>query len=116
MCRSDDNPGSSRLRPPSQFPHDEHEKEQSRFRRLLVFREVALDALLLFTTEGRVRQDDVHTVFVANVTRRCDEAVAWINLRRFDFVKQQVLLPQQKRWGLRFAAEDVVFEHPPPML
>ena len=51
----------------SELAHDELEEEQRGFGRLLVFGEVAEDAALFFAAEGRVGQDHVHAVSVADL-------------------------------------------------
>jgi hypothetical protein len=41
-----------------QLSHDEHEEEKCRFRRLLVFRKVALDAFLFFAANAALRETE----------------------------------------------------------
>ena len=93
----------------TQSPHDELQEQQRRFRRLLVFREIALDALLLLAAEGRIRQDHVHAVALADVGELEAERIAGINLRRVEAVQQQVHLAEQIRQRLGFAAEQGLF-------
>src|ERR1039458_1517426 len=86
-----------------------------RFRSLLVFREVSLGSLFFFTPKGWVCQDHVYPVLVANIPKRRDKAVPWINMRSLHAVQQQVHLRQQERQRLGFTAEDAFFQQYPPM-
>ena len=88
-----------------QFPHDELQEKQRGFRRLLVFREIALDALLLLAAKGRVGQDHIHAVSLADVGELEPKRIAGINLRSVEAVQQQVHLAEQIRQRLGFAAE-----------
>ena len=80
-------PGLTRQMPPdtaqcrragaaAQFAHDQLQEEQRGFGGLLVFREIALDALFLFAAEGRVGEDHVHAVALADVGELEAEGVA----------------------------------------
>src|SRR5215475_4041563 len=51
-------------------------------------------ATLLFTAEGRIGHDDIHSVSVANLSQRKAQAVQWIDLGRFQAVQNQVHLSQ----------------------
>ncbi len=57
---------SSARRPP-QLPHDELQEQQRGFGGLFVFGEIALDAAFLLAAEGRIRQDHIHAVALADV-------------------------------------------------
>ena len=89
----------------AQFPHDELQKQQCSLRCLFVFREIALNAFLLLAAKGRIRQDHVHAVALADVGKLETERIARINLRRVEAVQQQVHLAKQIRQRLGFAAE-----------
>ena len=93
----------------AQLPHDELQEEQRGFRRLFVFGEIALDALLLLAAEGRVGEDHVHAVALADVGELVAERVAGINLRRVESVQHQIHLAEQIRQRFRFAAEEGFF-------
>ena len=92
-----------------QLPHDELQEQQRGFGRLLVFREIALDAFLLLAAEGRIGEDHVHAVALADVGELEAERIAGINLRRVEAVQQQVHLAEQIRQRLGFAAEEGLF-------
>ena len=94
---------------PPQFPHDELQEQQRGFGRLLVFREIALDAFFLLAAEGRIRQDHVHAVALADVRQLEAERIAGIDLRRVEAVQEQVHLAEQIRQRLGFAAEEGLF-------
>ena len=76
---------------------------------MLVFGEVALDAFLLLAAEGRVGEDDVHAVALADVGELEAEGVAGVNLRGVEAVQEQVHLAEQIRQRLGFAAEERAF-------
>jgi hypothetical protein len=82
------------------------QEQQRGFRRLFVFGEIALDAFLLLAAEGRIRQDHVHAVALADVGQLEAERIAGVNLRRVEAVQQQVHLAEQIRQRLGFAAEE----------
>ena len=90
---------------PFQLPHDELQKEQRGLGRLLVLREIALDALLLLAAERRIGEDHVHAIALADVGELEAERIAGVNLRRIEAVQQQVHLAEQIRQRLRLAAE-----------
>ncbi len=91
---------------PAQLAHDELEEEQRGLGGLLVLGEVALDAALLLAAEGRVGEDDVHAVLVADLGELRGEGVAGIDLRRLEAVQQQVHLAEQVGQRLGLAAEE----------
>ena len=64
------------LRRASELAHDELKEEQRGFGGLLVFGKVAEDAALFLAAEGRVGEDDVDAVFVADLAQREAQAVA----------------------------------------
>ena len=82
------------------------QEEQRGFGGLFVFGEIALDALLLLAAEGRIGEDHVHAVALADVGELEAERVAGINLRRVEAVQQQVHLAEQIRQRLGLAAEE----------
>ena len=96
--------GGSRLA--LELAHDELEEQQRRFRGLPVFGEIALDALLLLAAEGRIGEDHVHAIFLADFGELEAQSVAGVDLRRVQAVQQQVHLAEQIRQGLWLAADD----------
>ena len=58
-------PGFRRAR--LNLPHDQLKKEQRGFRGLFVFGKIALNAALFFAAEGRIGEDNIHAVFLADV-------------------------------------------------
>jgi hypothetical protein len=97
----------------AQLPHDELQEQQRGLRRLFVFREIALDAFLLLAPEGRVGENHIHAVALADVSELEAEGVAGVNLRRVEPVQQQVHLAEQIRQSLGFAAEERAFLQDP---
>ena len=89
-----------------QLAHDELKEEQGGFGGLLVFGEVALDALFLLAAEGRVGEDDVHAVLFADLGQLVAQGVAGVDLRGVEPVQKQVHLAEQVGQGLGLAAED----------
>ena len=75
-----------------ELAHNQLQEQQRRLGSLLVLREIAQDAALLFAAEGWVGQDDVHAVAVANLVQRLVQAVAVGDARIFQAVQQQVHL------------------------
>ena len=51
----------------AELAHNELEKEQRGFRGLLVFRKVGEDAALFFSAEGRIRQNNIHAISIADL-------------------------------------------------
>ena len=90
----------------TQSSHDQLQKQQRGFRRLFVFGEIALDAAFLLAAEGRIRQDHIHAVALADVCQLEAERIAGINLRRVEAVQQQVHLAEQIRQRLGLAPEE----------
>ena len=62
-----DHRGTTRFRTASQLPHDQLEEQQRGFGRLLILGEVAKDAALLFAAEGRIGQDHIDAVSLADL-------------------------------------------------
>ncbi len=89
-----------------QLPHDELEEEEGGFGRLLIFGEIALDAFLFLAAEGRVCEDDVHAVALADVGEFEAQGVAGVDLRRVEAVQHQVHLAEEVGQRLGFAAEE----------
>ena len=81
------------------------QEEQGGLRRLLVLRKIALNALLLLAAEGRIGQDHIHPIPLADVRELEPKRIAGINLRRVEPMQQQVHLAEQIRQGLGFAAQ-----------
>ena len=90
----------------AQLPHDELQEEQRRLGGLLVLGEVALDALLLLAAEGRVGEDHVHPVLLADLGELEAQGVAGVDLRGVQAVQQQVHLAEQVGQRLGLAAEE----------
>jgi hypothetical protein len=78
------------------------QEQQRGFRRLHVGREVGLDAGFFLAAEGRVGEDHVHPLAVADLGDAPLQCVAVGDLRRFQAVQQQVHLRQHvgQRLGL----------------
>ena len=76
-----DDGGSAWFRRALELAHDELEEQQRGLGGLLVFGEVAEDAALFFAAEGRVGQDDIDAVSVADLAQREAQAVQRIDLR-----------------------------------
>ena len=89
-----------------QLAHDELQEEQRRLGGLPVLGEVALNALLLLAAEGRIGEDHVHAVLLADLGELEAQGVARVDLRRVEAVQQQVHLAEQVRERLRLAAEE----------
>ena len=90
----------------AQAAHDELEEEQSRLAGAAVGGEVVLDAWLLLAAEGRIGEDDVYAVAVADLAEAEAKRVAGVNPGRFQAVEQQVHLGEQVGHGLGFDARD----------
>ena len=101
-------PGLAAPAAPTQLSHDELKEQQRRLGRLHVAGEVALDAGLLFTTERRVGEDDIDAIFVAQLGELEAEAVAGVDLGRFESVQEEVHLAEQVRQRLGLAAVEAV--------
>ena len=95
-----DDGGAAGLRLALQLAHDELQEQQRGFGGLLVLGEVAVDAALLLAAEGRVGQDHIHAVSVADLAQREAQAVARIDLRRLQAVQEQVHLASRYGSGL----------------
>ena len=95
-----------RRRPAVQLAHDELQEEQRRLGGLLVLGEVALDALLLLAAEGRIGEDHVHPVLLADLGQLEAQGVARVDLRGVEAVQEQVHLAEQIGQRLRLAAEE----------
>ena len=91
-----------------QLAHDELQEQKRGFRRLAVFGEVALNALFLLAAEGRIGEDHIDAVFLADLRELEAQGVAGVDLRRVQPVQQQVHLAEQIRQRLRLAAGDGV--------
>ena len=91
-----------------QLPHDELEEQQRGLGGLLVLGEIALDALLLLAAEGRVGEDDIDALLLADLGELEAQGVAGVDLRRVEAMQQQVHLAEQIRQRLRLAAEEAL--------
>ena len=96
-------PGRCRLA--VQLAHDELQEQQRGLGGLPVLREVALDALLLLAAKGRVGEDHIHPVLLADLGELEAQGVAGVDVRRIEAVQQQVHLAEQIGQGLRLAPE-----------
>jgi hypothetical protein len=105
-------PGRSRLA--VELAHDELKEEERRLGRLPVLGEVTLDALLLLAAEGRIGEDDVDTILLADLGELVAESVARVDLGGIQAVQQQVHLAEQVGKRLRLVAGERSFlQHPP---
>ena len=107
-----DHPGPATLlrsfaRPP-QLPHDELQEQQGRFRSLLVGGEIGANPGLFLTAKGRIGQDHVHPVPLADLRQFPGQAVAVSDLRRSQPVQQQIHLGQHVGQRLGLTAEDAL--------
>ena len=80
--------------------HDELHKQQRRLAGAGGFGEVQLDAGFFLAAKGRVGDDDLVAVFVADFVERGFQAVVAADVGVFDAVQQQVHRPEQV--GQRF--------------
>lgn len=100
-------------RPPApgtfQTSHDQLEEQQRGFRRAPVLGEVVEDACLFLAAKGRVCQDDVDALILADFRQTKPQRVAGIDARGVKAVQQQVELGQQERQRFGFATEEAVF-------
>jgi hypothetical protein len=77
---------------------------------------VAEDAALLLAAEGRVGQDHVDPVAVAEFIQREPQTVLRVDLRALQPVQEQIHLAQEVRQRLGLAAEDALLQEHPPVL
>ena len=91
-----------------ELAHDELQEQQCRFGGLLVFGEVAQDAALLLAAEGRVGQDHVDAVPVADLAQREAQAVAADRSAATPARAAAGSSGQQVRQRLGLAAEDAL--------
>ena len=84
------------------------QEQQGRFGCLLVRREVGPNPGLFFATEGRVGQDHVHPILVADLGDLHGQAVAVGDAGRLQAVQQQIHLGQHVRQRLGLTAEDAL--------
>ena len=96
----------------AQLAHDVLQKQQRGFRCLHIGRKVGLDADLFLTAEGRVGEDDVHALAVADLIDPSIQRIAVGDLGRLQPVQQQIHLHQhvRQRLGL-LAVEGVLLQH-----
>ena len=92
----------------AELAHDELEEEKRRFARLLVFRKVGEDAALFFAAEGRIRQNNVPAISIADFFERYAQAIERIDLRCFQTMQEEIHVREQvgKRFG--FASEEAL--------
>ena len=91
-----------------QLAHDELQEQQRRLGGLLVVGKVAVDAALLLAAEGRVGQDDVDAVSVADLGQREAQAVAADRSSATPGRAAAGSSGQQVRQRLGLAAEDAL--------
>src|SRR5690606_11553238 len=87
-------------------PHDQLQEQEGRLRRLLVVGKVRQYPPLLLASEGRVCQDHVHPVLLADLPYVEPEAVLGIDLWRLHAVEEQVHLAEHVRYRLCLPSED----------
>ena len=88
-----------------ELAHDELEEEERGLGGLLVGGEVVEDAALLLAAEGRVGEDDIHTVVVADFGDLHCESVAVFDVRVFQPVQEQIHLHEHVGQRLRLLSE-----------
>src|SRR5207245_11641443 len=76
----------SRLRLTTQFSLNQLEKQKRGLSSLLVFRKIAQDYLLCFSSTRRISENDIHSLFFPNLSKRKSQCVPRVYLRRFDAV------------------------------
>lgn len=104
-----DHRGARRAALAAQFPHDELQEQERGFRRLLVFGEIALNALFFLAAKRRIGENDIHAVAFAHVGELMAQRVAGIDARSIQAMQQQVHLAEQIRERFGFAAEEGLF-------
>lgn len=92
----------------AELPHDELQEEQGRLGRLLVFGEVAEDALLLLAAEGRVGQDQVHPVTAPDFRDLLGKAVPLVICGDSRPLSSRFSLNKHERQGLGVPAVDAL--------
>ena len=92
-----------------QLAHNELHKQERGFSGLFVLRKVGENAAFLFTTEGRIREDNVYAITVANFSDLDLKAIVRTDLRHFQPVQQQIHLRQRERKWFGFTTENAVF-------
>jgi len=95
-----------------ELAHDELEEEQRGLGGLLVGGEVVEDTALLLAAEGRVCEDDIHAVVVADLGDLHGEGVAVLDVGVFEPVQEEVHLHEHvgQRLGL-LPEEGLLLEH-----
>src|ERR1041384_1847133 len=96
----------------SELAHDELKKEQRGFGGLLVFGKIGEDAALFFSAEGRIGQDNIYAVSIADFFQREPQTIDGSDLRLFQAMQKKIHVREQvgKRFG--FAAEEALgLEH-----
>lgn len=106
-------PSGLALREALEFAHDELKEEKRRLGRLLVGGEVVENAALLLSAEGRIGEDDVHAVGIADFGDFLGQRVAVADVGVLEAVQEEVHLHEHvgKRLGL-LAEKRLLLEHP----
>src|SRR5690606_37466190 len=97
-------------------PHYQLQKQQCRLGRAPVIGKVVEDACLLLTAEGRVGQDDVDPLVLADLSQAEAKSIAGVDAWGMQAVQQEVELGQQERQRLGLAAEEAVLLEDSPLL
>ena len=85
-------PGPPRFRLTPEFTHNKLKEEERRLRGLHLGGEVVENPVLLFAAKGRVGEDDIHPVPVADLVQGKTKGVVRVDARIFQPVQQQVHL------------------------
>ena len=83
-----------------ELTHNQLQEEQGCFRGLLIFWEVRENTTLLFATERWIGKNDVDALPVADLAQGEAQAVAMIDLGRFQTMQQEIHLRKQVGQGL----------------
>ena len=92
-----------------QSAHDQLKEQKRSFRCTAIVGEVVEDARLFLAAKGRVGQDDIDPLILADFSKTKPQRVARIDPRGMKTVQQQVELRQQEWQRLGFATEEAVF-------
>lgn len=80
---------------PPQLAHDELEEEQGGFGGAFVVGEIVLNAFFLRATEGRIGENHIHALLVADFRELVAQRVAGVYARGVKSVQQKVHLAEQ---------------------
>ena len=82
---------------PPELSHNKLKKEKRCLRRLLIFRKVRENSTLFFAPERRVRNDDIHPIFISDLPQREPQSITRIDLGILQTMKQEIHLAEEIR-------------------